>query len=313
MNEQWSFAGNHQHAPAGTIYLVPTPIGNLEDMSFRAVKVLKEAAVIAAEDTRHTRKLLTHFDIHPTELVSYHEHNRFSAGPKLIEAALAGKNVALVSDAGMPGIADPGYDLVRLAVDAGLAVIPLPGPNAALTALITSGQMTQPFSFFGFLPRENKPAKAMLDQCKRLSDMTLIFYEAPHRVRQTIERLLEVLGNRPATAARELTKKHEHFLRGTLEELAGYFKANEPRGEFVLIIGPSDPELQSVNDADQNDADDHAGNWWSALTLEAHVERYTAKGMAAKEAMRLAAKDRGLRKRDVYQALVVNGDPDNSD
>ncbi|HWQ60838.1 MAG TPA: 16S rRNA (cytidine(1402)-2'-O)-methyltransferase, partial [Negativicutes bacterium] len=218
----------------GTLYLCATPIGNLEDMSFRGVRVLKEAAVIAAEDTRHTRKLLSHFDIH-TPLTSYHEHNKAARGPELVARLLAGEDVAVVSDAGLPGVSDPGSDLVRLALAAGVPVTPVPGPNAALTALVASGLDTGLFLFAGFLPRAAKKRRELLAALAGLP-YTLIFYESPHRLKATLAELAAAFGDRQAAIGRELTKKFEEFVRGSLAELGERFAVQAPRGEFTLVV-----------------------------------------------------------------------------
>jgi 16S rRNA (cytidine1402-2'-O)-methyltransferase len=224
---------------AGTLYLCATPIGNLEDMTFRAVRMLREVSLIAAEDTRHTRKLLSHFDIH-TPLISYHEHNKTGRGPELITRMQAGESVAVVSDAGLPGVSDPGADLVKLAIEAGLTVSPVPGPNAALSALVCSGLDTRTFYFIGFLPKTSKKRREFLGSLVNIS-ATLILYESPHRVTDTLNELAAVLGDRPAVAGRELTKKFEEFVRGTLTGLSRHFQANPPRGEFTLVIGGEQP------------------------------------------------------------------------
>ena len=218
----------------GILYLCATPIGNLEDMTFRSIRILKEADLIAAEDTRHTRKLLTHFDIH-TLLTSYHEHNKFEKGPELIDLLLQGKNIVVVSDAGLPGIADPGSHLVELAISKGIVVSPIPGANAALSALICSGLDTTMFNFIGFLPKTNKKRKEILESIQEQKN-TLLFYESPHRIKDTLNEMLCVLGNRKIVAARELTKKFEEFLRGDIAYLIEYFKENQPRGEFSLVV-----------------------------------------------------------------------------
>ncbi|MBQ2246102.1 MAG: 16S rRNA (cytidine(1402)-2'-O)-methyltransferase, partial [Selenomonadales bacterium] len=205
----------------GTLYLCATPIGNLEDMTFRAVRILQEVDVVAAEDTRHTRKLLTHFDIH-TPLVSYHEHNKLGRGPELIERLLAGESIACVSDAGMPGISDPGSHLAMLAIEAGITVTPVPGANAGLSALIASGLDTTEFHFIGFLSKQKKNRLETLARIKPIQG-TLIFYESPHRLKDTLGELLDVLGDRNIVAARELTKKFEEFRRGTITELIAYY------------------------------------------------------------------------------------------
>ena len=273
----------------GTLYLAATPIGNLEDMTLRAVRILKEVPLIAAEDTRHTRKLLARYDIH-TRLLSYHEHNKFEKGPRLVEFLLAGNDLVCVSDAGLPGIADPGSHLAALAIDAGVAVSPLPGANAALSALICSGLDTRRFTFVGFLPRTAAKRSDLLAEVAARRE-TLIFYEAPHHLKDTLKALASAFGGaRPAAAARELTKRYEEFRRGTLADLLAHYSAEEPRGEFVFVVaGAADGEVQEA-----------------ALqeTPQDLVARFMQEGRSKKEAMREAAKRLNLSRRDVYQALL---------
>lgn len=277
----------------GILYLIPTPIGNLEDMSFRAIRLLKEADLIAAEDTRNTKKLCNYFDI-KTPIVSYHEHNKEKAEGKLIEKLTEGSKIALVSDAGMPAISDPGYELVAAAVEARLAVVPLPGANAALTALIASGLSCQPFYFYGFLNRQKKEKKKELDELKKQT-ATVIFYESPHRLKETLTIMLDILGDRKIVLCRELTKKYEEFIRCHLAEAVEWANQEEIRGEFCLIVeGSSQP-------------DDEETTWWEDLTIEEHVNHYiSVKNVPSKEAIKLTAKDRGLQKRDVYQTFHMN-------
>ncbi|MBP3400458.1 MAG: 16S rRNA (cytidine(1402)-2'-O)-methyltransferase [Selenomonadales bacterium] len=274
----------------GTLYLCATPIGNLEDMTFRAVRILKEVDVVAAEDTRHTRKLLTHFDIH-TPLVSYHEHNKLGRGPELIERLLAGEDIACVSDAGMPGISDPGSHLAMLAIEAGITVTPVPGANAGLSALIASGLDTTEFHFIGFLSKQKKNRLETLARIKPIQG-TLIFYESPHRLKDTLGELLTTLGNRNIVAARELTKKFEEFRRGTIEELIAYYKEEAPRGEFTLIVdGASEEEAQIVEETIN-------------MTVEQELIMLMENGTEKKEAIRQVAKRRNMPKRDVYQIAL---------
>lgn len=293
MNIQKSFIGASQEQQTGKLYLVATPIGNLEDMTMRAIRTLQEVDLIAAEDTRQTRKLLTHFEI-KTKCVSYHEHNKEASGPELIKLLLEGNNIALVSDAGMPAISDPGEDIVKEAVANEISVIPIPGANAALSALIMSGLPTDRFSFIGFLPRDKKAIIQLLEKYSSYTE-TLILYESPHRIRKTLAILLEVWGNRKVAIVRELTKRHEEALRGTLTECIDWFEENQPMGEFCILIEGLDQEgIKLLEDA--------ANEWWQKLTLEQHVEHYEAT-MSRKDAMKQVAGDRGLSKRDVYNEI----------
>jgi 16S rRNA (cytidine1402-2'-O)-methyltransferase len=278
----------------GRLYIVGTPIGNLEDMSYRAVRILREASVIAAEDTRQTRKLLHHFEIQ-TPLTSYHEHNQRTAGPALISRMVTGEDVALVTDAGMPAISDPGEDLVRLAVEAGMLVIPIPGPTAFTTALVASGLSTGRFTFEGFLPQKKKERSAAL-ALLRLERRTWILYEAPHRLLATLAALQETLGDRPMAAARELTKLYEEVIRGTPAELIRHFTVKAPRGEFVLVVsGMTDAAVELEPP--------------SAVKLAEAVQELVAGGMDRKAAMKEVGVRFGLSKRDVYQALLdLKGD-----
>ena len=283
----------------GTLYLAATPIGNLEDMTYRAVRVLGEVDVIAAEDTRHTRGLLTHFDIH-TPLVSYHEHNKDAAGPPLIERLLAGENIACVSDAGLPGIADPGADLARRAIAAGIPVTVLPGANAALTGLIASGLDTVRFSFVGFLPRTKDKRRELLAEIRNHRE-TLIFYEAPHRLADSLKELAAGLGgSRPAVLCRELTKKYEEYRRGQLQELLDGLSDNEQRGEFVIIVGGCDTAAE--DGLDEPAADELNAN--NPEAVKAAVAALTEQGMPEKEAMRQIARQTGLSRRDIYRMCI---------
>jgi 16S rRNA (cytidine1402-2'-O)-methyltransferase len=276
----------------GILYLVPTPIGNLEDMSFRAIRILKEADVIAAEDTRNTKKLCNYFEI-DTPIVSYHEHNKETSGEKLIQKVQQGLKVALVSDAGMPAISDPGYELVTAAVSERVTVVPLPGANAAITSLIASGIVCQPFYFYGFLNRSKKDKRVELESLKRQS-ATIIFYESPHRLKETLSVIHEVLGNRKIAICRELTKKYEEFIRGSIEEVIQWAQTDEIRGEFCIIVEGSTEEPEEEN------------NWWDSLSVEEHVNHYiSVKGLPSKEAIKQTAKDRGINKREVYQAYHI--------
>ena len=276
----------------GRLYLSATPIGNLEDMTYRGVRMLAEADLIAAEDTRHTRKLLSHYDIH-TPTTSYHEHNKLTKGPELVERMLAGTVLVCVSDAGLPGISDPGAHLAQLAIEAGIEVSPLPGANAALSALICSGLDTTAFTFYGFLPKSSKKRRDLLERIK-YSPETLIFYEAPHHLKETLKQLCEALGEeRSAAAARELTKHYEEFNRRTLGELLSYYQENEPRGEFVLVIAGFDAEKAGSRKQEAELQD--------PVQLVAELEQ---QGIPRKEAMREAAKKLGMSRRDVYNILL---------
>lgn len=276
----------------GILYLVPTPIGNLEDMSFRAIRILKEADYIAAEDTRNSKKLLHYFEIN-TPLMSYHEHNKENSGRKIISLLKEGATVALISDAGLPTISDPGFELVVAAIAEQITVVPLPGANAALTALIASGISTQPFYFFGFLDRQKKEKRKQLEELKSIP-ATVILYEAPHRLKETLILIQEVLGNRKMALCRELTKRYEEFIRGSVSEFIQWASEQEVRGEFCLIIEKG----ESVNRVEEH--------WWEELSITDHVEHYIAeKGMTSKEAIKQTAKDRDMNKRDVYHSFHV--------
>lgn len=265
------------------LYIVPTPIGNLEDMTYRAVRLLRESDIVAAEDTRQTMKLFNHFEI-DTKLVSYHEHNKQVSGERLLGDLVAGKQVALVSDAGMPGISDPGSDLIRLAIAADVPVIVLPGANAALTALVASGLPTERFLYYGFLPRKKKERREALETL-RYEQGTLIFYEAPHRLKEMLTGLLEILGDRQITLARELTKRYEEYIRGSVTEALDW-AAEDVRGEFVVIVDGSTEERPSeiVQEADPLD----------------QIERYIADGEKPNAALKRVAKERGLDRQALY-------------
>lgn len=288
-----SFEKNNQESPScGKLYLVATPIGNLEDMTFRAVRVLKEADLIAAEDTRQTRKLLTHFDIQ-TRLVSYHEHNKQSSGPELVKRMLAGETVALVSDAGTPAISDPGEDLVRIAIEEGIPVVPIPGASASISALVMSGLPTASFRFVGFLPREKKKLRAQLEQLAA-ETATMLIYEAPHRLQATLHAMHQSWGDRKIAMVRELTKRYEEAARGTLSEAIRHLEDHPPKGEYVLVV-----EGGSGQEAVQTAA------WWERLSAEEHVRRYEEEQqLPRKEAMKKAAADRGVSRRDIYRELL---------
>ncbi|MGO4890207.1 16S rRNA (cytidine(1402)-2'-O)-methyltransferase [Anaerobacillus sp. MEB173] len=282
----WQQKSYSSEGETGALYLVPTPVGNLEDITYRAVRMLKEVDLIAAEDTRQTKKLCNHFEI-DTKLVSYHEHNKEKSGYHLIEQLKDGMNIALVSDAGMPAISDPGYELVVAAIAEQIAVIPLPGANAALPSLVASGLNSERFYFFGFLNRQKKQKVQQLEGIK-LIPVPIIFYEAPHRLKETLKTLLEVLGNRHISVTRELSKKYEEFIRGTIEELLQWSETNEVRGEFCLVVdGAMEGEGQEED-------------WWAELTVMQHVNHYISLKMTSKDAIKQAAKDRNVPKREVY-------------
>lgn len=289
MKSQKSFAESGD--AKGTLYLVPTPIGNLEDMTMRAIRILQEADLIAAEDTRNTIKLLNHFDIH-TKMVSYHEHNKTTRQEELIEKLETGTTIAVVSDAGMPSISDPGYELVGAAIEAGITVVPLPGANAALTALIASGLAPQPFFFYGFLPRSNKDREEALSQLNRREE-TWIIYESPHRLKDVLKAMSKILGStRKIVLCRELTKKYEEFLRGTVEEALEWAKETEIRGEFCIIV-------EGNEDAPSEDEE----VWWATMPIKEHVEKVMdEESVSSKEAIKQVMKIRQLPKREVYQA-----------
>ncbi|MGE1145622.1 16S rRNA (cytidine(1402)-2'-O)-methyltransferase [Bacillus pumilus] len=277
----------------GILYLVPTPIGNLEDMTFRAIQTLKDVDYIAAEDTRQTKKLCHVYEI-DTPLTSYHEHNKDSSGHKLIEWLKEGKNIALVSDAGLPTISDPGAEVVRDFTNIGGYVVPLPGANAALTALIASGITPQPFFFYGFLDRQKKEKKKQLETLKKRQE-TIIFYEAPHRLKETLTLMKEVWGNRKIAITRELTKKFEEFVRGDLESVLTWAAENQIRGEFCLVV--------QGNDQDEEELNEEA--WWKPLSEKEHVIHYIEEGLTSKEAIKRTAVERGVPKRTIYDAYHI--------
>lgn len=277
-----------QHETGSCLYLVATPIGNLEDMTVRALRILKEVDVIAAEDTRNTKKLCNYFEI-DTPLVSYHEHNLQAGGEKLLTYLRDGKSVALVSDAGLPCISDPGADIVEKALMEEFAVVPVPGANAALTALIASGLIPQPFYFFGFLNRNKKERRLQLEKLAKREE-TILFYEAPHRLKEALKDLHLILGNRRIVLARELTKKFEEFLRGTIEEAIEWVESNEVRGEFVVVV-----EGNTSGEVEEED------NTWTSMTIVEHINHIIEEtNVSSKEAIKEVAKLRGLPKRDVY-------------
>ncbi|HOQ36503.1 MAG TPA: 16S rRNA (cytidine(1402)-2'-O)-methyltransferase [Acetivibrio sp.] len=279
----------------GILYLVATPIGNLEDITLRALRVLKEVDLIAAEDTRQTLKLLNHFEI-KKPLVSYYEHNKVVKGNYLVEQLLSGKSIALVSDAGTPGISDPGEDIVKLCIENDIKVTMVPGPVAAVTGLVLSGLPTGRFVFEGFLPMNKRQRKDRINSLRN-ETRTMVFYEAPHKLIYTLKDLYEVLGNRRITMARELTKKFEEVIRCSLEEAISKYDEESPRGEYVLIIEGIDEE--KVLEEKQSE--------WNVMTVEEHYEMYIAKGLDKKEAMKKVAQDRGISRREVYKKLHEGG------
>lgn len=277
----------------GELYLCATPIGNLEDMTFRCIRVLKEADVIAAEDTRNSIKLLNHFEI-KTPMTSYHEFNKVEKARVLVEKLLKGETVALITDAGTPGISDPGEELVRQCIEAGIKVTPVPGAAACINALIMSGMPTRRFCFEAFLPSDKKEKADVLEQLKA-EQRTIIIYEAPHRLLRTLTELESALGGmRKIAVCKELTKRHETVYRDTISGALGYYTANEPKGEYVLVIeGRSPKELLEEKRAA-----------WDDMSIEEHFNIYVSQGMDKKDAMKLVAKDRGVSKRDIYNALL---------
>ena len=269
-----------------------TPIGNLEDITFRVLRTLKEVDLIAAEDTRNSIKLLNHFDI-KTPMTSYHEFNKIDKAYQLVEKLKQGMNIALITDAGTPGISDPGEDIVRICYEEGIEVTSLPGAAACITALTMSGRSTRRFAFEAFLPRDKKERARVLEELKE-ETRTIILYEAPHHLLKTVSELKETLGNRELTVCRELTKKHEEKIQTTFEDLLDFYREREPRGEYVLIICGRDP-AEMKKEAQEN---------WEAMTVQEHMAYYESRGVDHKEAMKLVAKDRGVGKRDIYQMLL---------
>lgn len=276
---------------AGTLYLCATPIGNLEDMTFRAVRILREADLIAAEDTRNSVKLLNHFEIQ-TPMTSYHEYNKYDKGRKLVEKLLEGKNIALITDAGTPGISDPGEELVRMCHEAGITVTAVPGAAACITALTISGLPTRRFAFEAFLPADKKEREAVLETLEK-EQRTIVLYEAPHRLVKTLKLLAGRLGERQVSVCRELTKRHETVYRALLPEAAAYYEKNAPKGECVVVIqGLSRAEIEREEKAK-----------WADMSIEEHMELYLSQGLEKKEAMKRTAKDRGVQKREIYNYL----------
>lgn len=278
---------------AGCLYLVATPIGNLEDMTFRAVRILSEADLIAAEDTRNSMKLLRHFNIH-TPMTAYHEFNKIDKAKSLIGKMQAGATVACITDAGTPGISDPGEELTRMCYEAGIAVYAVPGPAAVITAVTSSGQACRRFAFEAFLPRDKKEKIRILEELKSES-RTMVIYEAPHRLKQTLTDLEAALGcERKLTIARELTKKHEEKMRMTLGQSLDYYHKKDPRGEYVLVIEGKSWE--------ETDSEDRAR--WEEMDLDRHMQLYLDQGLDKRDAMKAVARDRGISKREVYAELL---------
>ena len=277
---------------AGKLYLCATPIGNLEDITYRVVRTLNEVDLIGAEDTRNSIKLLNHFDI-KTPMTSYHEFNKYDKAKQLVEMMKEGKNIAIITDAGTPGISDPGEEVVRQCFEAGIQVTSLPGPAACITALTMSGQKTRRFCFEAFLPKDKQEKVAVLEELKN-ETRTIIIYEAPHRLARTLKELREALGNRQLTLCRELTKKYEEADKTTIDQAIEKYNEKEPRGEYVLVIeGKSQEEIQEENKQK-----------WESMTIEEHMEYYISQGNDKKSAMKLVAKDRGVSKRDIYNQLI---------
>ena len=278
----------------GKLYIVSTPIGNLKDITFRAIEVLKDADLIAAEDTRHTRELLNHFDI-DTKTISYHEHSSYDKAKAIIEKIKSGANVAIVTDAGTPIISDPGNELVKLAIEEDIAVLGVPGACAGINALVVSGLRSDSFVFVGFLSDNNKNRKKQLDSLK-LEMRTMIFYISPHNLLKDLKLLIETFGDeRLASISREMTKVHEETIRGTLKEISEYFSSKEVRGEFVLIVSGIDKEV----------LDNKEMEIWQSMSIEDHFEKYVNEGFTDKEAIKKVAKDRNVDRRDIYKELKV--------
>ena len=290
MQSQKSF---DQHEK-GTLFIIPTPIGNLQDITIRALETLKQVHTVAAEDTRNTKKLFNHFEI-STPLISYHEHNRKAREQMLLNLLEEGKDIGLVSDAGMPAISDPGQELVQAAAEAEFPVVVLPGANAALVALVGSGLSTDAYQFYGFLPRKKKELTGELEKLRKVA-ATLIFYESPHRLKETLSALLVSFGDRRIALVREMTKRYEEFLRGTVQEALDWAASETVRGEFCLVVeGATEAEqLEEVQD------------FWQDMSIQEHVEWYIEnQELPSKQAIKQVSVDRQLPKRDVYQAYHV--------
>lgn len=289
MNVQSSF---QTQKDSGTLYIVPTPIGNLEDITLRALNILKSVDRIAAEDTRNTKKLMNHFEI-SKPMVSYHEHNKREREEIMLAFLRDGEDIALVSDAGMPAISDPGNEIVQSAIESGYHVVVLPGANAALCALIGSGLDTSKFYFYGFLPRKKKDRNEELKKLNTLK-ATLLFYESPHRVKETLTAIKQEMGERNVTLARELTKRYEEYIRGTVSEVIDWSQSGTIKGEFCLVVEGNEFAVVEENE-----------NWWTDLTIEEHVNHYIEDKKTSKEAIKKTAEDRQVSKRDIYQAYHV--------
>ena len=285
--------GNMEGSLRGTLYLCATPIGNLEDITFRVLRTLKEVDIIAAEDTRNSIKLLNHFDI-KTPMTSYHEYNKVEKARTLVDKMLKGASVAVITDAGTPGISDPGEELVRQCHEAGIRVTSLPGPAACVTALTMSGLPTRRFCFEAFLPYDKKERKEVLSELAS-ETRTIIIYEAPHRLKSTLKELSDVLGeDRKLSVCKELTKRYENVFLTTFEEACAYYDNNEPKGEYVLVIQGKSREIIKQEEV----------KTWEVMTIEEHMKVYTDTGMDKKKAMKAVAKDRGVSKRDIYNELL---------
>ncbi len=277
---------------SGTLYLCATPIGNLDDITLRVLNTLKQADLIAAEDTRNSIKLLNHFQI-KTPMTSYHEYNKIEKAHQLVAKLMEGKNIALITDAGTPGISDPGEELVRICYQNNIPVTSLPGAAACITALTVSGQSTRRFCFEAFLPHDKKERARILETLQS-ETRTIVLYEAPHHLKKTLQELRDTLGNRSLSICRELTKRYEEVQRTTLDDALSFYQQQEARGEYVLVIcGKPADELEREKQ-----------KAWEALTLTDHMAHYESQGIPRKEAMRLVAKDRGISKREVYQMLL---------
>ena len=274
---------------SGKLYLVGTPIGNLKDITLRALETLRECDVVAAEDTRQTLKLLNHFNIKKA-MISYHKFNENDKSSEIIDLLLSGKNIALVTDAGMPGISDPGSVIIKRCIEGNIPFEIIPGATALITALVYSGIDTDKFVFRGFLPRENKDKKEVLEEIKGYRD-TIIIYEAPHRLKNTLVFIKEILGDRNISICRELTKLHENIFRDTIKDAIEYYAEKQPRGEYVLVIsGKSDEDIQKERKAK-----------WENITIQEHILNYIKQGFTKKEAIKMTSKERGIPKSEVYK------------